>query len=434
MTHTSDQNDDRTTDALEILSIVTGGDGLARRPDGCVVFVPRTVPGERVSVVYTQQSRQWARARVVDVIDAAPQRCEPSCRHYARCGGCQLQHMDYDSQLDAKSGVIVESLRRLGGIDIDPPEVVRSAREFEYRNRLTFVLRQDGDTVLAGFHSIDAPSDIVDIDGCPLAEGPINRAWSALRAAWVDNSRHMPRGDELRLTLRVNVAGEVGLAIEGARDPGDPGLLFESVADLVALWMLDGDGHMVYRAGKRTLDEKWGTLSVPIAGTAFVQVNRDVAAQMDDYLLEQAGEINGSHVIDTYCGFGLRALEMSRRGATVLGIELDRHSVNAAKKMAVESGSTARFIATGVERSLARELPADLVILNPPRSGVMKPVVTALVEQPPARVIYVSCDPATLARDLKGLATAFDVEACRAFDLFPQTAHVETVVTLARKK
>jgi 23S rRNA (uracil1939-C5)-methyltransferase len=211
-------------------------------------------------------------------------------------------------------------------------------------------------------------------------------------------------------------------------------LLAELVnAGVVAVWMVSEKGRIIAHAGEETLAEKWGVYEVPLAGTAFVQVNREASTQLDAYVLEQAAAVPGARVIDGYCGFGLRAFELARAGAEAIGIENDRHAVRSAMIIAAERGLTLRFVAERVEDVLSKELPADLVILNPPRSGVAPEVVGALLREPPARIIYVSCDPATLGRDLKNLSSGFALEACRAFDLFPQTAHVETVVTLTRR-
>jgi 23S rRNA (uracil1939-C5)-methyltransferase len=169
---------------------------------------------------------------------------------------------------------------------------------------------------------------------------------------------------------------------------------------------------------------------IPVAGTAFVQVNREVAGHIDVYVREQCGETTGKRIIDAYCGFGLRSLELARSGALVTGIERDRQSVRTAKRLAAQTDVQVRFEAGDVERYLTKALPADIVALNPPRGGLATAVIKTLMSSHVDRIIYVSCNPATLARDLRSLNPRFRLEALRAFDLFPQTAHVETVATL----
>jgi 23S rRNA (uracil1939-C5)-methyltransferase len=420
------------TDELTIESIVAGGDGLARRPDGCVVFVPRTAPGERVSVRYTEMHRQWRRARATRLVERSPDRRDPPCPHYTGCGGCQLQHLGYDAQLAAKASIVEDALRRLGGLDPPPIEIVPSPRELGYRNRVSMVLRRGDRGVQAGYHGAHDKHEVIDVDSCPLAESPINRVWAALREAWAPAAAALPRGRELRLTLRADAEGRVGLAIEGGRGVGDIAGLVERVAGLDAVWLVNQRDQVIGRAGAPVLIESVGPYEIPLAGTAFVQVNRSAAELMETYVREQCGDVENKRVVDAYCGFGTRALELAREDADVVGIDHNRHSIGAASRGARESGASARFVAGRVERRIGPELPADVVILNPPRNGVAGAVADALLEHSVPRVVYVSCDPATLARDLKRLSPRYELRACRAFDLFPQTAHAETVVTLDR--
>jgi 23S rRNA (uracil1939-C5)-methyltransferase len=416
---------------LRIASVVAGGDGMARRSDGCVVFVPRSAPGDVVEVEYTEIHRQWCRARITRVIETGPARLDPPCPYYERCGGCQLQHIRYESQLGLKVSIIVDSLRRLGGLDRPPPDITPSANEFGYRNRLSFVVRRSATGIAAGYHAFDDPRTVIDVDRCPLGEPALDGAWRGLRALWMREMERMPDGPELRLTLRANHAGSAGLAVEGFRTAGDVNAILGAAESLDAVWLLDDRGTIVARAGSKTLNERWGSWDVQLAGTSFMQVNRDTARHMLAYAQGQCGAVDGMRVVDAYCGFGLNALELSRLGANAVGIDADRHAVKEASRLAAQAGVPVRFVTGGVERVLHRELPADIVILNPPRHGVQRPVIEALIERPPRRIIYVSCNPATLARDLKGLAGRFELAACRAFDLFPQTAHVETVATLS---
>jgi len=422
-----------TEDILSIESIVAGGEGLARHPDGSVVFVPRTAPGERVEVTYTDVRRQWRRARVRRVIESSPERRDPSCSYYLSCGGCHLQHLDYQTaQLPIKTAIITEAFRRIGKIDVEIPEVEGSALGFEYRNRITLATDRPGTAFVAGYHHVDDPSRIVDIDRCPLAEKPINTVWAALRSAWDRTVAALPAGHGHRLTFRVNADGAVGLAIEGGRGPGRLDRLLDITGDLVSVWLLDRRGKIISHAGAPTLDERIGPYVIPLAGKAFVQVNREVAGRIDAYVHEQCGETSGKTIVDAYCGFGLRSLELARSGAFVTGIERDRHAIRTAKSLAVQTELQAQFTAGDVERFLKRILPADTVVLNPPRGGLASAVIRTLTSSDVDRIVYVSCNPSTLARDLHRLNPRFRLETLRAFDLFPQTAHVETVATLTK--
>ena len=419
-------------DRLRIETIVAGGDGIARHTDGFVVFVPRTAPGEVVDATYTEQHRQWRRAVVDEVVEPGPDRRDPPCPHYERCGGCQLQHLGDDAQRAARVNIIRDAMRRIGKLDLDQIEIESDGRELGYRNRVSFLLRRDGDAVGAGYHDVSDPDAIVDVDGCPLAEPAINRVWAALRSSWGDGAVMLPKGPELRLTLRATADGTVGLAVEGGRKCSSLAALVERVDGLAAVWSELRDGSLE-NAGEPVLTERMRSHDVALAGTAFLQVNRDMAQRLDAYVREQCGDVQGLSVLDAYCGFGVRTVELALSEAAVTGIDADRYAISTAGNLAREASVAPRLLADTVERALPKFLPADLVILNPPRHGVDKRALRALVDKPPQRIVYVSCDPATLARDLRVLGEQFDLTTCRAFDLFPQTAHVETVVTLQRR-
>jgi 23S rRNA (uracil1939-C5)-methyltransferase len=416
---------------VRIDSIAAGGEGVGRLPDGRVTFVHRTAPGDLAEIALTERKERWTRGRLLRVVEPSPERREAPCRFYARCGGCTLEHLAYDAQLQAKGRIVADALTRIGGIAVDPPDVVPSPNEFRYRNRVSFALRRaEHGRVEAGFHALGAPDEIVDLDGgCLLFEEPIARVWDALRAAWGPDAQRLPSGETLRLTLRANAAGEVSLLVEGGYSPGRPEELVEKVPGLVSIWHRPGQAPAEPIAGAPGLPETWGDETVELSGAAFLQVNRAAAALLEAHVAELAGDVAGSRIVDAYCGVGYHARRFARAGAKVVGIELDPQAVDEATR-AAPAGAT--FVEGPVEELIRAELPADLVVLNPPRAGVHADVAEALVAAPAERIIYVSCNPATLARDLKRLGGTYRLESVRSFDLFPQTAHVETVVLLVR--
>ena len=418
---------------MRIDSIAAGGEGVGRLPDGRVTFVHRTAPGDLAEIALTEKKDRWTRGRLLRVIEPSPERREAPCRFYARCGGCTLEHMGYDAQLRAKARIVADALTRIGGIPTEPPEVVPSPGEFRYRNRVSFALRRgEAGAVQAGFHALGEPEEIVDLDGsCLLPEEPISRVWDGIRAHWGPDARRLPSGQRLRLTLRANLAGDVSLLVEGGFSPGRPEELIERVDGLVAVWHRPGGAESATAliAGAPGLPETWGDETVELSGAAFLQVNRGAAALLEAHVSEVAGDVAGRKVVDAYCGVGLHARRFARAGARVVGIELDPQAVGEAARSAPEG---ATFVEGPVEELIRAHLPADLVVLNPPRAGVHVDVTDALIAAQAERIIYVSCNPATLARDLKRLAPVYRIESLRSFDLFPQTAHVETVAVLAR--
>lgn len=415
---------------VRVDSIAAGGEGVGRMGDGRVVFAHRTAPGDLAAVELTERRDRWARGRLLRVLEPGPGRREAPCPYYARCGGCTLEHLEYPEQLRAKAGIVADALTRIGGFAVEPPEVVPSPREFRYRNRVSFALvRRGSGTVAAGFHALHDPGRVVDMGGaCLLPEEPIAAAWDRLREAWGPDANRLPSGERLRLTLRASSAGEVSLLIEGGYSPGRPEELIAAVPGLVSVWHRPHAASPELIAGAPGLPETWGDETVELSGAAFLQVNRGAAALLEDHVAALAGDVRGVRVVDAYCGVGLHARRLARAGAEVVGIELDEDAVAAARAAA----EGARFVAGPVEEILPAELPAGLVILNPPRAGLTPEVPEALAARPPERVLYVSCNPATLARDLKRLGSGFVIESIRSFDLFPQTAHVETVVLLVR--
>jgi 23S rRNA (uracil1939-C5)-methyltransferase len=414
---------------VRIESIAAGGEGVGRLEDGRAVFVHRTAPGDLAEIEIVQRGKRWARARLLTLVEASDDRREPLCPHYAECGGCTLEHLTYEGQLRAKSRIVGDALRRIGRLAVEDPEVVASPRETRYRNRVSFALRREGTgRVVAGFHALGDPDRIVEIDGrCLLPEEAIGEAWDGLRASWGPDARRLPSGERLRITLRGSVAGAVALLVEGGYSPGRPQELLDAIPSLESIWHRPGRTPAKLVAGAPGIPEVWGEDALEIGGTAFLQVNRRGAALLEDHVVASVGKPAGLRIVDAYCGVGFHARRLARQGATVVGIELDPLAVGEARR---SSPAGASFVEGPVEEHLPATLPADVVVLNPPRAGVGPEVAAALSARPPSRVIYVSCDPATLARDLGRLGGTFEIESVRCFDLFPQTAHVETVVAL----
>lgn len=413
---------------ITIESIANGGDGVGHLPDGRVVFVPRTTPGDRLRVKVVQDGGSWARGYAVEALASGPDRREAPCPVYARCGGCQLQHMRYRAQLEAKAHNIHDALTRIGKLEVPVPEVEPSPSEFHYRNRLTFTMKRVGrDRVVAGFHAWEEPGRITEVwDECLLAEEPVVAAWTQLRAGWAPAARRLPSGRELRLTLRAVDEGVV-LAIEGGSGPGSPGELLEAVPALVAVWHRPEGGAWRHVAGTEVVHDSWFGEPVALEGAAFLQVNRELAQGLHRAVLGELGNPRGQHVVDAYAGLGLYARRLAAHGARVTAIESDPRAVARGRS---DTPDAVTWVEGRVEDELAAVLPAERLIVNPPRAGLHDDLPPLLRTNPVPRIVYVSCDPATLARDLERLGDAYEIRLVRGFDLFPQTAHVETMVVL----
>ncbi len=414
---------------LRVHGIGAHGEGVGRLDDGRTVFVHRTAPGDLVSVEIVRSERRWARARLLRVLEATTSRRDPPCALYDTCGGCSLQHLPYADQLEVKRDRVAQALERIGGVRVDVGAVAPSPEELAYRTRVTFHLRRlAGGRVVAGFHEVGNPRRVVDVDARCLIVGPVlARTWQALRDAWGPDAGFLPAGAAIDLTLQ-EVDDGVVLLVRGGRGRGDAPAILRSVSDLVAIWLDDRGGPRLL-AGSPTASLHWNEDDVTIRPSAFLQANRHAADMLWRAMSAEIGDVAGLRVIDGYAGVGAFARAWARSGAEVTAIELNRE---AARSAALGAPPGLRVVVGSVEAHLSRHLPADVVVLNPPRTGVAERVVQVLLEARPGRLLYVSCDPATLARDLDRLSSGFDVVRLQALDLFPQTAHVEAVVTLER--
>ncbi len=426
-----------------ISGIAAGGAGVARLADGRAVFVHRTVPGDAAQVTVVDQRSRWARARLLRVLDAGPDRREAPCPLYPRCGGCTLQHIEPHAQRRVKAQLVADAFARIGHMPLAAPPVEATEHEFHYRNRLSFTLLRLHGRVVAGFHEIDRPDRVLDVDArCLLPEPSLLTAWAQLRACWGPMANRLPDGGRLRLTVRAVASGEVSLTIEGGEGGGDAAALLDEAPAIVSVWHQSAgtaagssrprtsgaaQPSPVLLAGKNALAETWLGETLNLSGATFLQVNREAARLLERHVLDRAGDVSNMRIVDAYCGVGTRSRLLVQRGARVTGIELDALAVSQARSL----GGGAQYTEGRVEDTLAGVLPADLVLLNPPRTGVDEAVCAALLASPPDRILYISCDPATLARDVARLAERFALRDVRCFDLFPQTAHIETVAELA---
>lgn len=408
---------------VTVRAIASGGDGVADLPDGRVVFVPRTAPGDRVRVRLVREKSRWAAGTVESLLEPSAERREPLCSVYDRCGGCQLQHLPYEEQLVWKGRMVADALERIGHVTIEPPEVVPSPDTVRYRNRMSFTLRRlRNGRVVAGLHAIDRPGHIVDLrDECVLPDPRLAEGWSALRAAWGPRARRLPEGGRLRLVVRTLGDG-FELVVEGGAAGWRADELMERAPGLQVVRHEPARGDATVRAVDPSAEEA-------ALGTAFVQVNRGAATALEAWVLDRVGspERDGATLVDAYCGVGNFGRPLAEAGWRVHGVELDGAAIEIARRDAPAGFEVERG---RVEGLLATHLPADVLLVNPPRTGLGADVTAIVLTAPPARLVYVSCDPATLARDVAALSERYAVSSVRAFDLFPQTAHVETVLVL----
>jgi 23S rRNA (uracil1939-C5)-methyltransferase len=399
---------------IEIESIAAGGDGVGRT-EGLVCFVPRTAPGDRATVELRPKGR-LARGRLIAVVRPSAARTEPPCAHYThdRCGGCQLQHLRYEAQLDAKRSIIQDAMTRIGRRALDVPAVEPSPRPWRYRRKLTLAMRRVGGRWIAGLHPYDDPVAVFDLRDCPITDERVVAIWREVLAA----ARHFPPASALRGALQL-LEARASFVLQGGESWPGRDAFFEAVPSLTALWW-EREGSTRRLVASRE--------SVPEPGASFAQVNLAVAERLRAHVIDRVRAHQPTTIIDAYAGIGETAVALAGAGARVTAIELDRDASRWCGTLLPEGS---RALPGRVEDLLPDALPADVVVLNPPRTGVHERVTGALEggARPPRAVIYISCNPATLARDVARMPS-FRVADLRPFDMFPQTAHVETVCEL----
>jgi tRNA/tmRNA/rRNA uracil-C5-methylase (TrmA/RlmC/RlmD family) len=367
---------DRLT--LEITDIAFGGEGVARVEE-FVVFIPFVAPGETVEAEVTEVKKRFARAKLLRVVEPSPERVEPACRYFADCGGCQYQHLSYPAQLQLKHKQIGDLFQRIGGFDpsIVAP-VVACPEPYGYRNRI--MIRSQWDKFKQGLNIGFIRADnrlVVDIEGCKIAEPALNEEIKRVRA------NPPPKGG-LKVVLRIA--------------PED--------------WVVPRD--------------------------SFFQNNFFLLPKLVEVVRERLRQAGTRYLLDVYCGVGFFSLELADMVERFAGIELDALAIKAARQNAAARGRTnGEFVGGAAEDELPRliesfEPTASTVLLDPPRKGCAPSLIELLRRLRPAQVLYVSCHPATMARDLNALCAAgvFSLARVMPLDMFPQTQHVESVADL----
>ena len=468
-------------------ALSAGGDAVGRDAGGRTVFAPLTAPGDTAEVEIVEEHARFARARVTHLRQLSPQRVEPPCPFYWRqesnaapqpeCGGCQLQHIEYSMQRRSKRDFVVQALARIGGV-ADAEQLVApclaSPQTFAYRNKADYVVAaqktfeensdQNGQAqnkAHIGFFARDSHR-LVDISRCLIQQEPNNLVLEAVRQACAEGLATPFNGDDNRGILRRVIArtatnGEALLIAVTTREAWPQEAAFarfvrQRVPQLVGVLRRAERGGAERGGAEREetrllegrdwLEESVEGLSLRVQGDGFFQVNSWMTPLLLQTALRLAQVQPGHRVLDLYCGVGLFALAMARAGGDVLGIEQNRAAVQMARENAVRNDLRAEFLAGDTARVLQRraqnavksraEASVDLVVLDPPRAGAAS-CLPEIVRLQPRRIVYVSCDCATLARDVRFLTAAgYRLAEIVPLDLFPQTAHVEAVARLER--
>ena len=426
------------------------GLGIARI-DGQVVFVHGAVRGELCRILVMKVLKNAAFGKVTELLEPSPERREPDCPYYGRCGGCDFRHLSYREELWAKRQRVQDALTRLGGSDVEVEEILGAADPLYYRNKSQYPVSAGK----VGFYRART-HDVVDIEHCLIQKPQADAAAAALRDYMRDFA--VPSYDEktgrglLRhLYVRTNRRGEslVCVLANGERLPHEEklvGRLRRAVPDCVGvvLGVNTRRGNTIlgerYRTlwGADTLEDELCGLTFRISVPSFYQVNRDQAEVLYRKAVEYAGLTGGELVVDLYCGAGTITQVMAGGAGRVIGAEIVPEAIEDARENARRNGIENVEFFCGDAAQLAadfagRGLRPDVICVDPPRKGLAPEVIAAAAQMAPQRVVYVSCDPGTLGRDVKRFAEyGYRVQRAAACDLFPGTRHIETVVLLSK--
>lgn len=405
---------------LELTAMAHGGSALGRH-EGRVIFVPYAIPGEVVRVRLTKEHTRWARADLVEVVRPSPHRVEPPCPYFGpdKCGGCQFQHIDYDGQVRFKQEVVADQLARIGKLEVTVEDAIGAAHPWDYRNNVQFHVTDEG---YLGFLTADT-NNIIPVEDCLIIDPLLDEMWTAFDMHWPEI---------YRLNLRCGSASGDRMAVFELEEYED----FDIEVDFpVSCILMMPDGEAVVLMGEPSLIEYVAGREYRISAGSFFQVNTGGAEALVALVREVLEPGRGDTLLDLYCGVGLFGLSLAGEVGRVVGVESEP-SAAADFVFNARELDTVELLEGKVQQVLGGvEGPVDLVVLDPPRAGAGERVMGEVARLRPRRIAYVSCDPATLARDARHLVDAgYHLEMVQPVDMFPQTFHIESVNLFVRRE
>ncbi|MFN2280921.1 MAG: class I SAM-dependent RNA methyltransferase [Anaerolineales bacterium] len=394
-------------------TFVYGGDVLARLPDGRAVFIPYALPDEKVRIRLVEEKERFARGEIVEILEPSPKRIEARCPHFQECGGCHYQHLPYQDQLLLKEKIMVDQFTRVGKLENPPVQPVRpSPAPWNYRNHIQFHISEDGQPGYLKGHS----NEIIPIQECHLPEESLNEIWPSF------NFEHIPGLD--RVSLRSGEDGEdTLLVLESTSEES-----FEFSVDLpLSAVLLEPDQEIILAGDDFTVMPILGFPFVVSAGS-FFQTNTAVAELLVEALLEKLPLSEESLVLDVYCGVGLFSVFLAQRVKKVIGIESSPGAAEDFLYNLADFENVELYDISAEEVLPMLAVEPDIILLDPPRAGLSKEVLDQVVAMEPPVIAYISCDPATLARDAQRLQKGgYKLLESTPFDMFPQTYHIESL-------
>jgi 23S rRNA (uracil1939-C5)-methyltransferase len=413
------------------VKLVYGGEALGFHA-GCTVLAPRVLPGERAEVEEVRRQKGLVHARPLRILEPSPERIEPLCPYFGRCGGCQYQHLPHTAQVAVKNEILRETLRRLGPVNWEEPIPAHSGPAWNYRNQAQLKVGKAPDgTAALGFFEAES-NRLIPIDACPILSPRLNALLALLRGEpWIialANSREVElladdRDEKVMLTLAGSWNAEEAETLARKCLAELAGVATVAIAQDASMWVF-GEPHLTYRVGE---------FAYRVSPTAFFQSSRFLLSKLVPAV---TGGESGAVAIDLYAGVGLFTLPLARRFEQVISVEAHPHAAAdlAANARAV-SGKKVRAIGGTTFDFLRRcaQMEPDLVVMDPPRAGVGAATLELLLRLRPKRLHYVSCSPPTLARDLGFLLQhGYRLDHLEMFDCFSHTYHIESLARLSR--
>lgn len=399
---------------LKADTAVYGGYVMAR--DEGVVFVKGAMPGELVDVTVTEKKRDYSLAVVREVVEPSPFRVDAVCPRFGTCGGCQLQYASYENQVLMKEGILLDSLKRIGGLEVELMPSLSGA-DFGFRRRAQFKVSKDG---IIGLYK-ESTRDVVPIDQCPVMSKNINDYLNKVKTLSLSGVKELHITDGDSVIALVKGKGYDGRLATSLRDAGFTGVAFDDHSHVGAGFVSFGidapDG---------------GTLAYTVSAWSFLQSNWELSNAAAGFVLESLMPLDGKRVVDLYAGGGNFSLLLAAHARGVAAVEENADSVkDGERNVALNNIKNFRFVCQRAEKA---SLKGDIVILDPPRAGLSDRVAKAVLEALPERIAYISCNPSTLARDLKKFSEKYEIYGVRMMDFFPHTYHIETMSFLRRRE
>lgn len=415
----------------QISRLAFGGNGILRH-ENFVIFVPFTAPEDFLSCKIKEINKNYASGEIVEIIKPSTKRLEPLCPYFGSCGGCQLQHIAYKEQLVHKREVVEDALKKiaqLNHIDVRPVEPAKE--QWSYRRHITLNLRPSLQGYEVGYVAADNYS-LLCVEQCPIFTSKDNPIFKQIK----EIARSLESGKENARVVIMKADYERFILLFHFKElPRNFDAVFShSVSRPFLQGVIASSLRKVKSYGDVTITLPILDLNIASSPHAFVQNHPEQSLKIYDAIKNLAQAADARKALDLYCGIGITTLLMGRAGMPCLGIENNKEAIRlAAENAKINKIHNVRFIHGKVEDSLNSTQNVDFILANPPRTGMNEEVLQKLLKIAPENIVYVSCMPATLARDLKLLCQKYDILICQPYDMFPQTAHVEIFVHLTKK-